>query len=1061
MQGLAASEIDPVVQLSEEFLERYRRGERPSIEEYAERYPDLAEQIRDLFPSLVMLEQLAPVESLSESSRPAAAEEADLPERIGDYQITRRIGQGGMGVVYEAEQQSMRRRVALKLLSGHATSKSNAFERFRLEAQAAGRLHHPNIVPVFDVGQENGVWYYAMQLIHGHGLDEVLVELRRLRGQPPADVPARESAAALARSLSSPAERIDGTATVQAGGSTIEMAARAAGPDHWSLPGQSELSAASSPDGRYFSGVARIGIQVAQALECAHGHGIVHRDIKPSNLLLDARANVWVTDFGLAKSEGTDLTRTGDIVGTLRYMAPERFRGWSDPRSDVYGLGITLYELLVIRPAFDGEDRIELIRRVTHESPPQPRALEPSVPRELETIVLKAIAREPAERYQTARELADDLQRFLDDKPILARRAGPLEHSIRWYRRNRVVASLGVALIAVLSLGLTGALLLWQHAETQRRRANEVSQLAHEALTEFVDMTRRDERLDLAYRQRVLQSALAYYEEFARRSQDDPALRRQLAETYRQIGMVYRWQGQPGRALEAHRRQRAILADLAGPRPEGTAYPLLLAEADGHLADVYLALGDNRRAEQLCRTALGAIERQVGVGGDPGKFHHARADLLSALGRSLLAAGRASEALETQVEELALRQALLRTELADETPVVNLAAGTLNCGATLVDLGRLAEARRIVEPAIEKLRVVDGRHQFSELPVLLAQLHNLRARILVETGQYQAAVNAADDGLRALAGRPGSETSPRHTWIQLHARDRRALALWKAGQVDESLAEFARAMQVRKQLNQAQGGHLARVLNHYGEVVRFREDRGQQARSLLEESVAVCRSFLKTDPRHAATRHELAVALGIMSESTASSKDPRLADLSRQWLDEAVRLHEQLVTEHADGLRYQVHLARHYRVRGRTLRFQQDLAAAADDLQRSLDMLDKLARQQPDWTVPAAELAESHYEYALLQSKLGNSVSAAEHLRSAIAGLESCREAETPGNLFHTVLLGACWNRLGQELRVQGDQPAALRAAGRAVATLEAALPHASHHVAIQPFLAQSRKLLD
>ena len=188
----------------------------------------------------------------------------------------------------------------------------------------------------------------------------------------------------------------------------------------------------------YVRSVARIGVQVAEALEYAHQQGILHRDIKPSNLLLDAQGEVWVTDFGLAKDQDSDeLTRTGDIVGTLRYMAPERFDGWSDPRSDVYALGATLYELLTLRPAFDESDRVKLIDQVLHEGAMPLRQLDRRIPRDLETIVLKGLAKEPGERYATAGQLAEDLRRFVAGKPILARRSSAFERSWRWSNATR------------------------------------------------------------------------------------------------------------------------------------------------------------------------------------------------------------------------------------------------------------------------------------------------------------------------------------------------------------------------------------------------------------------------------------------------------------------------------------------------------------------------------------------------------------------------------------------------------------------------------------------------
>ena len=221
--------------------------------------------------------------------------------------------------------------------------------------------------------------------------------------------------------------------------------------------------------------MARVGLQVAEALAYAHRKGILHRDIKPSNLLLDQQGTVWVTDFGLAKAEGTDeLTHTGDIVGTLRYMAPERFDGASLPQSDVYGLGLTLYEMLTLRPAFDDANRGRLIERVLHEPPAPPRKLDPRIPRDLETIVLKAIAKDPAERYATAERMAEDLQRFLADRPIRARRAQRAERAWRWCRRNPAVATL-LAAVAFLLTGTAvgGAILSWRlnGALTQARDA--------------------------------------------------------------------------------------------------------------------------------------------------------------------------------------------------------------------------------------------------------------------------------------------------------------------------------------------------------------------------------------------------------------------------------------------------------------------------------------------------------------------------------------------------------------------------------------------------------------
>jgi WD40 repeat protein len=383
-------------------------------------------------------------------------------------------------------------------------------------------LHHTNIVPVFGVGEQDGLHYYVMQFIQGLGLDVVLDELRCLRQQGGRAAPTRGDA---------PQRRTDGTVDVSAAdvahgllsgefrrpgpageptlgpgeppaasdlaSSSSARAADSSAPIH--LPGQSGGSTLSESGNQYWQSVARVGMQVADALAHAAAQGVLHRDIKPSNLLLDDTGNVWVTDFGLAKatSDGDDLTHTGDIVGTLRYMAPERFNGQGDLRSDVYSLGLTLYEMLALRPAFDKADRNKLIRQVMHDEPVRPRKLNPRVPRDLETVVLKAIARDPAHRYQTPAEMAADLRRFVEDRPVRARRVSEAERLWRWCRRNPLPASLLVGIVLVFLAGFVGVLSQWRVAEAAREdernqrgraeqeatRANQHKRLAEDNLT--------------------------------------------------------------------------------------------------------------------------------------------------------------------------------------------------------------------------------------------------------------------------------------------------------------------------------------------------------------------------------------------------------------------------------------------------------------------------------------------------------------------------------------------------------------------------------------------------
>jgi WD40 repeat protein/serine/threonine protein kinase len=389
------------------------------------------------------------------------------PDRLDDFRILRVIGHGGMGVVYEAEQVSLGRRVALKVLPRALRLDPKRKARFEREARAAAKLHHTNIVPVFGVGEHDGLPYYVMQLIDGHGLDVVLAEMRRQRSP---DAPSSYGpAAAVARSLAT-------GSFVPAGSPETETEIKSpspagTGPPATAAPPASTGTGGSSPSGpsgsrqpTYWHRVARIGMQAAEALDYAHKQGILHRDVKPSNLLLDSRGTIWVADFGLAKADDQQsLTQVGDILGTLRYMPPEAFEGRADRRADVYALGLTLYELLALRPAFEETDRNKIVKQVMNSEPQRLDKLEPAVPRDLVTIIHKAIDRDPARRYQTAGGLADDLQRFLADEPIRARRQTLAEQYLRWARRNPTIAVLGAILTAVLVTVTVASLLAARH----------------------------------------------------------------------------------------------------------------------------------------------------------------------------------------------------------------------------------------------------------------------------------------------------------------------------------------------------------------------------------------------------------------------------------------------------------------------------------------------------------------------------------------------------------------------------------------------------------------------
>ena len=383
---------------------------------------------------------------------------------------------------------------------------------FHREARAAAKLHHTNIVPVFGVGEDEGQLYYVMQFIESESLDQIFDRL--------------------ARSVSSAGVHSNSAALSTEG-----------------------------PDPIYFRTIARIGFQVAEALAYAHEQGILHRDIKPANLLLDAHGSVWVTDFGLAKvfDGEVGLTQTGDTVGTLRYMAPERFDGRSEPRSDVYSLGVTLYELLTLRPLFAESSTAKLIERVKNDDPAPPRRLDRRIALDLETIVQKAMAKEPLARYASAAALAEDLRRFLGNEPVLARPIGPAARSARWCRRQpKLATAFGLAAASlVLATGLSIALAWSQYRAAARLRGAQALTLAQKTLAEenyrdaqqavedylirVGDETLFNEQDTDEFRQfrkNLLEDALKYYQRFLARQGNDPKLLVDLAHAYSRIGGI-------------------------------------------------------------------------------------------------------------------------------------------------------------------------------------------------------------------------------------------------------------------------------------------------------------------------------------------------------------------------------------------------------------------------------------------------------------------------------------------------------------------------------------------
>jgi serine/threonine protein kinase/tetratricopeptide (TPR) repeat protein len=391
-----------------------------------------------------------------DGATPAAASSA-AHRILGDFELRGEIGRGGMGTVFAAWQRSLQRTVAVKVLNQAVSASQSAVVRFQREAQAAAKLRHPNIVPIFALGEEDGVYYYAMELIDGPGLNAVIAETRQRQVADTASAALAETVPLGQPSEEAASEPRAGAGGVEGPAATRPVAAASSATD-------SAVAAAGLPavfsSAEHFEHVARHIASVADALDYAHAHGVIHRDIKPHNLIFSSDGKMLISDFGLARlSEQPGVTVTGELIGSPLYMSPEQVGGDAtviDHRTDICSLGATMYEWLTLKPPYPGETREQVISRILTSEPLPLRAHDPRIPIDLETICLKAIERDPHRRYRTAGEMRDDLLRYIASQPIRARRASLPTRVGKFVTRHQLatLGVLGVLIAAVLSWAL-------------------------------------------------------------------------------------------------------------------------------------------------------------------------------------------------------------------------------------------------------------------------------------------------------------------------------------------------------------------------------------------------------------------------------------------------------------------------------------------------------------------------------------------------------------------------------------------------------------------------------
>ncbi len=584
---------DLVDRLANEYIEQYRNGESPDLEAYVQQHPELADTIRDLFPMIAALESMKRDDN-RESARTATLRPLDLKE-LGDFEIVREIGRGGMGIVYEARQTSLDRRVALKILPKQSLLDPVQLKRFEREARIVARLHHTNVVSLYGAGEHNGFHFLVMELVQGQSLGRLI------------------------KTLKSDSEQVSGLP---------ESLRRYGTRRHWR-----EL--------------ARIGRDAALGVQHAHERGVLHRDITPANLLLDERGNVMLSDFGMARMVSAhENAGTQTMGGTLCYIPPEVFSGQFDERSDVFGLGVTLYEFLTLQPAFADASPAEALKRVAESSfrPTLPSSVNASIPKDLETIILKSIADQPAQRYASASDLADDLQRFLELRPIKARRSSVFEHAWRWGRRNAVVAALST--LALLSLVALSILMTFSFIQARSAKLSVDAALARETrhrerldatvnvatnvlnniyeelvpgdLQSFVDSSAQNEGVANQAASpmlsdemvTVLDNLLEFYDQLAEQGGDNVELMNSSATALTRVADIYRQLGQPTKAMAHYATAIKTLDQLETHQDENRGHLLQKARIYNEIGRLHHA--DNRQKEAIenHRRSLMILENQ-------------------------------------------------------------------------------------------------------------------------------------------------------------------------------------------------------------------------------------------------------------------------------------------------------------------------------------------------------------------------------------------------------------------------------------------------------------------
>eukprot|EP00913_Durusdinium_trenchii_P010879 g10208.t1 len=914
--------------IAEEYRVRTRWGDRPSASGLLQEY-GLGEEHLPLL--LAVDEELATEETVLRStstdeetvptgeadnrtiewSLSTDAEQAAPGPTFGDYEILHEIARGGMGVVYKARQTKLNRIVALKMIKAGELAGDEDIRRFQVEAEAAARLDHPHIVPIHEIGEDNGRHYFSMGFVDGAGLDA------KLKDGP-----------------------LDGRET------------------------------------------AELMKNIVDAVHYAHENGVVHRDLKPGNILIDADGNPRITDFGLAKSTGTDssLTATGNILGTPSYMPPEQAAGRTDeigPLSDVYSLGAVLYCLLTGRPPFQSANVIDTLKQVLENDPVPPKQLNPTIDTDLETICLKCLEKEPARRYATAAELGNDLQRYRDGHPILARPIRLPARCWRWCKRNPLGATVAVLVMLLATGGPALALTLMRlnqdlseslEAETEasalarknERLASENASIANRNLDRADEVVKKyftqvsESPLLLrntpgAYRLRskLLGLAREYYETFIRENENaEERLTPRLAHAHYRLGTVLKsMTGETQKALAEFKSAQTLFEQLSRDDPSATDYQDRLAASHQNIGDIFRKLGKPTESLAAYRASLRIRERLVNDNPTISRFRFGQSVTHYSIGVHYSQTGKRNEELAEYQTALRIQKALVNEEPELIEYRANLALIRHAIGMHYTQMGKTDEA-------LEAYR----------------EAKQIREKLVQEYPQIGEYRNLLADSYESIS------SHHRRTGDTNHA----IAAYRQAIQIYETLArENPDVIQYQRNLASCYNygamlyggtGERKQELDANHEAGRFREALSafQQARDILEKLV-------RNHPE--ATEYRNNLATSIFSIAGLYKSDGKLSNALSAYR-EALGIYQKLASRNPNVADYQQNLAQCHANLGELHRATGKTPEAISAHQRALKIRSELAKNHPETREYQKKLANSYHSIGVLHTNSGNTADA-------------------------------------------------------------------------------------